>query len=56
MVSQLPVIPLTVNVYWDEYTTKNWTGWPDASNPYDSGAPYNMPDAAKVILHLKPAS
>ena len=21
MVSQLPVIPLTVNVYWDEYTT-----------------------------------
>lgn len=56
MVSQLPVLPLTVNVYWDEYTTKNWTGWPDASNPYDSGAPYNMPDAANVILHLKPAS
>ncbi len=56
MVSQLPVLPLTVNVFWDEYTTKNWTGWPDASNPYDSGAPYNMPDAANVILHLKPAS
>ena len=56
MVSQLPVLPLTVNVYWDEYTTKNWTGWPDANNAYDSGAPYNMPDAANVILHLKPAS
>jgi peptide/nickel transport system substrate-binding protein len=56
MVSQLPVIPLTVNVYWDEYTTKNWTGWPSASNPYDSGAPYNMPDAENVILHLTPAS
>ena len=56
MVSQLPVLPLTVNVYWDEYTTKNWTGWPDASNPYDSGAPYNMPDAENVILHLTPAS
>ncbi len=56
IVSQLPVIPLTVNVYWDEYTTKNWTGWPDASNPYDSGAPYNMPDAENVILHLTPAS
>ena len=56
MVSQLPVLPLTVNVYWDEYTTKNWTGWPDANNPYDSGAPYNMPDAANVILHLTPAS
>src|SRR5205085_8589309 len=45
IVSQLPVLPLTVNVYWDEYTTKNWTGWPDASHAYDSGAPYNMPDA-----------
>jgi peptide/nickel transport system substrate-binding protein len=56
MVSQLPVLPLTVNVYWDEYTTKNWTGWPDASNPFDAGAPYSMPDAANVILHLTPAS
>jgi peptide/nickel transport system substrate-binding protein len=56
MVSQLPVLPLTVNVYWDEYTTKSWKGWPDANNAYDSGAPYNMPDAANVILHLTPAS
>lgn len=56
MVSQLPALPLTVNVYWDEYTTKNWKGWPEASNPYDSGAPYNMPDAANVILNLTPAS
>ncbi len=56
MVSQLPVLPLTVNVYWDEYSTKNWTGWPTAATPYDSGAPYNQPDAENVILHLKPAA
>jgi len=56
MVSQLPAIPLTVNVNWDEYTTKNWTGWPDTTNPYDYGAPFQMPDAANVILHLTPAS
>ncbi|HLG63804.1 MAG TPA: ABC transporter substrate-binding protein [Ktedonosporobacter sp.] len=56
IVSQLPVIPLTVNVYWDEYTTSHFTGWPSAADPYDSGAPYNMPDAANVILHLKPIS
>ena len=56
VVSQLPVIPLTVNVYWDEYTSKNWTGWPTASNPYDSGAPYSAPDNENVILHLAPAS
>ena len=56
MVSQLPALPLTVNVNWDEFTTKNWQGWPDASNPYDYGAPFQMPDAANVILHLTPAS
>jgi peptide/nickel transport system substrate-binding protein len=55
VVSQLPVLPLTVNVYWDEYTTTNWTGWPDASNPYDSGAASNFPDSANVVLHLQPA-
>lgn len=53
--TQLPAIPLTVNVYWMEYTTTNWTGWPDASNPYDAGAPYLSPDSENVILHLKAA-
>ncbi|HEY7418477.1 MAG TPA: ABC transporter substrate-binding protein [Ktedonobacteraceae bacterium] len=56
LVSQLPVIPLTVNVYWDEYTTRHFTGWPDANNPYDVAAPYQAPDCEYVILHLKPAS
>jgi peptide/nickel transport system substrate-binding protein len=51
----LPAIPLTVNVTWDEYTTTNWVGWPDANSPYDYGSPYSMPDAENVILHLKPA-
>ncbi|HZR43285.1 MAG TPA: ABC transporter substrate-binding protein [Ktedonobacteraceae bacterium] len=56
MVNQLPTIPLTVNVNWNEYTTKNWVGWPDESNPYDYGAPFQMPDAENVILHLTPAT
>jgi peptide/nickel transport system substrate-binding protein len=56
MVDQLPAIPLTVNVYWDEYTTTNWQGWPDASNPYAPGSPYLSPDSEYVILHLKPAA
>jgi peptide/nickel transport system substrate-binding protein len=55
MVNQLPAIPLTVNVYWDEYTTTNWAGWPTADNPYDAGAPYLAPDSEYVILHLKAA-
>jgi len=56
MVSQLPAIPLTVNVNWDEYTTKNWVGWPSTDNPYDYGAPFQMPDAENVVLHLTSAS
>lgn len=55
MVSQVPAIPLTVNVTWDEYTTTNWVGWPDTNSPYDYGSPYSMPDAENVVLHLKPA-
>ena len=54
--TQLPVIPLTVNVYWDEYTTRHFTGWPNQNNPYDVGPPYQAPDNENVILHLKPAS
>ncbi len=56
MVSQLPVIPLTVNPYWDEYTTTHFTGWPDASHPYDTGSPFIFPDMEHVILNLTPAS
>ena len=55
MVTQLPVLPLTVNVYWDEYTTTHWTGFPNASNPYDVGSPYQAPSLENVILHLTPA-
>ena len=56
MVSQLPVIPLTVNPYWDEYTTTHFTGWPDASNAYDAGSPFIFPDMEHVILNLTPVS
>jgi peptide/nickel transport system substrate-binding protein len=55
VVNQLPIIPLTVNVYWDEYSTTHFTGWPTAANPYGSGAPYTFPDEENVILHLTPA-
>jgi peptide/nickel transport system substrate-binding protein len=56
IVEQLPAIPLTVNVYWDEFTTTNWAGWPDENTPYAPGSPYLAPDSEYVILHLKPAA
>jgi len=55
-VNQLPVLPLTANVAWDEYTTSNWTGWPTAANPYGYGSPYTAPDYEMVILKLTPAA
>lgn len=54
MANQLPTIPLYYNVEWDEYTTTNFTGWPDKSNPYDYGSPFNGEDSAYVLLHLTP--
>ncbi|HEY0752830.1 MAG TPA: ABC transporter substrate-binding protein [Ktedonobacteraceae bacterium] len=55
-VQQLPVLPLTANVAWDEYTTTNWTGWPTAQTPYSYGSPYTAPDFELVILQLKPVA
>src|SRR5581483_1171693 len=52
--NQLPSVPITVNVSWDEYTSTHFTGWPDDTNPYDVGAPYNAPNNEMVVLHLKP--
>ena len=51
----LPIIPTVYGVVFDEYNTGKFTGWPSASNPYESGSP-NAPTNEVVILHLKPTS
>jgi peptide/nickel transport system substrate-binding protein len=58
MVNDLPVIPVLNAVQFYEYTTKNWTGWPNASNLYAVGSAYPLAagDNEQVILHLTPAS
>lgn len=53
-VDNQPFIPLWTGADYDEYSTKNFTGWPDASNPYSSGSPNTGPDYEQVILHLRP--
>ncbi len=55
MVQQLPSIPLVFGPTWNEYSTRNFTGWPDANNAYASPGPFDFPDAEVVILNLKPA-
>ncbi len=56
MVEQLPSIPLVYGATWYEYSTRNFTGWPDASNAFASPAPFDFPDAEVVALNLTPAA
>jgi peptide/nickel transport system substrate-binding protein len=56
MVEQLPSIPLVFGATWNEYSTRNFTGWPDANSAYASPAPFDFPDAEVVVLNLKPAA
>ncbi|CAG4912893.1 nickel-binding periplasmic protein precursor [Acidithrix ferrooxidans] len=53
--TQLPVIPTVYGAAFDEYNTKNFTGWPTPSNPYESGQP-SAPTNEVVVLHLKPTA
>jgi peptide/nickel transport system substrate-binding protein len=53
--TQLPVIPVLYGAAFDEYNSSNFTGWPTAANPYESGSP-NTPTNEVVVLHLKPTS
>jgi peptide/nickel transport system substrate-binding protein len=55
-VNNQPFIPLWTGADYDEYSTRNFTGWPDQSNPYSSGSPNTAPDYEQVILHLQPVS
>jgi peptide/nickel transport system substrate-binding protein len=51
----LPVIPTVYGASFDEYSTAHFTGWPSASNQYESGSP-NTPTNEVIVLHLKPVS
>jgi peptide/nickel transport system substrate-binding protein len=51
--NSVPVIELTVYPGWYEYTTKNYTGWPDASNQFAD--PDSLWGALEMIPQLKAA-
>src|SRR2546427_227824 len=55
-VANQPFIPLWTGADYDEYSTRNFTGWPDQNNSYSSGSPNTAPDIEQVILHLQPVS
>jgi len=55
MTSQVPVVPLLYGGAWAEYSTRNYTGWPSAGNPYMTPVP-NTPYLEYTVQQLKPNS
>jgi peptide/nickel transport system substrate-binding protein len=55
MTSQTPVVPLLYGGAWAEYSSRNYTGWPTAGNPYMTPVP-NTPYLEYTVQQLKPNS
>ncbi|MEV4223857.1 ABC transporter substrate-binding protein [Nonomuraea sp. NPDC049725] len=55
MVEKLPTLPLFYSPSWAQYRTDKYVGWPSEQDPYAMPSPYTSPDAAVVLLRLKPA-
>lgn len=54
MVEKMPNIPLYPAPNWFHYNTINWTGFPNAENPYALGAPFQTPDRLLIVQKLVP--
>jgi peptide/nickel transport system substrate-binding protein len=55
MNAQVPVAPLLAGADWYEFSTRNYTGWESATNPFMNPTP-GSPYLEETILHLKPVS
>ncbi|GAA3582630.1 ABC transporter substrate-binding protein [Amycolatopsis ultiminotia] len=55
MIEQQPMIPLMAANSGGEYSTRNWTGWPDEADQYGPVQP-TLRNAVDIVLHLKPAA
>lgn len=54
MVEQMPNLPLYPAPNWFHYNTVNWTGFPNADDPYALGAPFQTPDRLLIVQKLTP--
>jgi peptide/nickel transport system substrate-binding protein len=55
LLQDVPLIPVTEQVDWDEYNTAQIGGWPTASNPYAQPmGGYSFPDWGFAMLKLYP--
>jgi peptide/nickel transport system substrate-binding protein len=54
MLKEVPIIPVTGQVDWYQWSTKSFTGWPTPPHWYAQPAQYAYPDWGQVLLHLAP--
>ncbi len=53
LLDDVPLIPVTEQVDWDQYSTGQFVGWPTPKDPYAQPfAGYTFPDWEIVVLHL----
>ena len=52
---QAPAIPLFLNPSWGECSSRRFTGWPSAENPYARLSPNHGAEALLVMNELQPA-
>jgi peptide/nickel transport system substrate-binding protein len=55
MTTDVPVTPLLYGAAWWEYSTRDYTGWPSAGNPFMNPS-VNSPYLEQTVLHLRPTS
>jgi peptide/nickel transport system substrate-binding protein len=55
LLADVPYIPVVQSVSWDQYNSAEYTGWPDAADPYAQGQTM-YPDWGWDLLNIKPAS
>ncbi|MGD0715603.1 MAG: ABC transporter substrate-binding protein [Gaiellaceae bacterium] len=52
VLTNVPMVALTGRPNWFDYQTKTFTGWPDATNPYNAGDPPDSPGARLLYLNV----
>ena len=50
----LPAIPLFPNPSWGTFSTRRFTGFPTADDPYARLSPFAQPEALLVMTRLRP--
>jgi len=54
ILKDVPVIPVTEEVDWYQYSTSSFTGWATPQDAYAQPAAYQTPDLGIMMLHIAP--